>query len=156
MYVPLRRFSSIEELTPVFDHGGQIIFVPLTIHQGCLIIKGEAPWEIRLRSLTRSSNNQKEAILHEFVHLFHNAHRGYRTDPNETRVFNEKETDRQTKRLLKNSPGIVDQIIRKLILHPNCSIVFPPNERFKNPFWDYHQNLVDELTKHARNQEHDQ
>jgi hypothetical protein len=149
MYVPLRRFSSIEELAPVFAHGGKIIFVDLIINPGLLIVKGKDPWEIVLRSMRRSLDDQKETLLHEFVHLFHNSGRGYCVDLNETRIFNETEAERQTKRLLKHNPRIVDEIARELILHPNCSIIFPPDDPYDNPFRSYYRDLVAQLAKNG-------
>jgi len=147
MYVPLRRFSSIDELAPVFEYGGKIIFVDIMVHPGCCMMKGRAPWEIILRASCADLDKQKDALLHEFVHLFHNSFCGYRCDPNETKIFNETEVSRQTKRLLKRNPQIVDEITRELILRPNCSVVFPPNHPRGNPFHDYYQGLVTDLAR---------
>jgi hypothetical protein len=41
-------------------------------------------------------------------------------------------------------------IRRKLILHPKCSIVFPPAGQSYNPFRKYYEDLVAVLAKQAR------
>jgi hypothetical protein len=60
MYIPLRRFSSIEGLAPVFEHGGQVTFIDLIVHPGYCISKGTDPWEIIVRSLSKGLDDQKE------------------------------------------------------------------------------------------------
>jgi hypothetical protein len=148
MYIPLRRFSSIEELAPVFEHGGQVVF--MEIIRPCMIVKGEShPWKIVMITW-KGLNILKEDLLHEFIHLFHRSLGGYTADPNETKIFHETETERQTKRLMKRNPGIVDEITRELILHPNCSVIFPPDGP-RNPFKKYYRDLVAELAMQARN-----
>jgi hypothetical protein len=148
MFITLKRFSSIEELAPVFEHGGQVTFVPIMVYPGICIVRGkDHPWEIILRVLaTKGLSDQKETLLHEFVHLFHNSGDGYSINPRETRIFNETEVNRQTKRLLKHNPKIVDEITKELILRPNCSIMFPSDEDV-NPFREYYQSLVNEIVK---------
>ena len=150
MYIPLRRFSSIEELAPVFEHGGQVTFIPLIIRPCCIVRGGNQPWEIIMRGW-KGLNDQKDDLLHEFVHLFHDSCCGYCVDPNETRIFNETETERQTKRLLKHNPRIVDEITRELILHPNCSIVFKSDDARDTPFGDYYYGIIAEVAKEVRN-----
>ncbi len=150
MYIPLRRFWSVEELAPLFEHGGQVSF-EFTV-QSCCYSRGESqPWEIVIRTW-KGLKAQQEELLHEFVHLFHNSHCGYRVDPNETWIFNETETERQTKRLINRNPGIVDEITRDLILHPRCSVVFSSGEyALRNSFREYYQSLVAELATQACN-----
>lgn len=144
----LQCFSSIEDLEPVFDHGGKIIFIPIMIHPGCCIVKGNGlPWEIVVRSLaTRGLSGQKETIVHEFIHLFHASRNQYRPVAKEEAFLHEIATERATKSVIKRNPRIADEITKKLILHPNCSILFPSNDE-SNPFQDYYQRFFSEVTK---------
>lgn len=146
MSAVLQCFSSIEELAPVFEHGGQVIFIPIMIHPGCCIVRGkDLPWEIVMRALaTKGLRGQKETLVHEFVHLFHFSHNEYRLGPKEESFFHEMETERATAALIKRNPEIADEITKKLILHPNCSIVFR-SEEDKNPFRDYYRSLCQSL-----------
>ena len=156
MFVPLRSFSSVEELKPVLDHGGEVVFVPLMVHPGCCVYDGDLPWKIYI--LCHSSRfgselglaDQLATLVHEFIHIFHHSSIGYHSDPNETRIFHEKEVIRQTTRLMTRHPQIADDIVRELILNPNCSVTFPPKSKEVlgiNPFREYYFGLVAELGK---------
>lgn len=142
----LQCFLSIEDLEPVFDHGGQIVFRPIMVHPGYCIVRGnDQPWKIVMRSLAiRGLRGQKETLVHEFIHLFHSSHNQYLTVLKEEKFLHEVATERATKALMERNPQIADEITRELILHPNCSISFPPNDH-NNPFKEYYQGILDEI-----------
>lgn len=139
----LTPFSSINDLTPLFEQGGQLVFVELIVHSGYVIHDSkDRPWKIILRSLTsRGLDYQKEILIHEFMHLFHWFSNGYQLVPKEHKFFHEVDTDRATKKLIKRNPEIADQITKELIRRPNCSIVFKSDEARNTPFWNYYQSL---------------
>jgi hypothetical protein len=151
MYVPLRRFSSVEELKPVFDHGGEVIFLPLA-HGGTCYANGILPWRIHIRSWAPRNlglSDQMKTLVHEVVHLFHSSGTGYYFDLGETDFFHEKQVIQQTKRLMTRHPNIADDIVRALIVSPHCTVTFTPeSETFLyNPFRKYYFDLVAELAK---------
>ncbi len=150
MYVRLRGFSSVEELKPIFEHGGEVIFIPIMVNPGSCVYNGDVPWAIFMRSWVPEClglADQMETLVHEFVHIFHHSSIGYQRDPNETRIFHEKEVERQTKRLMTRHPQLADDIVRALILSPHCSFIFPPEseEELGNPFRKYYFDLVAKL-----------
>jgi hypothetical protein len=123
------------------------------IHPGHCSMRGNDPWEITMRSFTsKGLRYQQEILIHEFMHLFHSSHYGYRIEPQQNRLLNEAATDRATKTLLKRNPGIADEITKELITHPNCSIVFRSDEERDTPFWNYYRGLVANLAKEVRDE----
>lgn len=145
MYTKLKRFSSAEELAPVFNHGGALRF--RNIIQATCITDGNAPWEIFLRIWPELAV-QKEELVHEFVHLFHDSHWAFAYRPNHSEVFfNESATQRATKALMKRDPMLADAITRELLLHPRCSIAFESDEARAAPFWTYCRGFVAEFVQ---------
>jgi hypothetical protein len=84
-------------------------------------------WALYVKGL----NDQKETLVHEFVHLFHKFQHGYVTGPRQNRFFHE--------------------VARELILHPSCSIIFESDEARDTPFWDYYRGLVSQLIQELKN-----
>lgn len=118
VYVPLRKFWTLGELMPVLEHGGIVTVYDLLIQAACTY-NGEQPWEIHLRGW-KSVADQKEDLLHELIHIHHASKIGYVSDPQENRLFHEKETERHTQRLMKRSPTLVDEIVDAIKKHPKC------------------------------------
>lgn len=166
-------FTSVKDLTPVFDHGGHVIFVELIIMPGSCAVRGFLPWEIVMRADGESKKlcqhydwtdlylprtvleDMKATLLHEFLHLYERSLDGYKhpqklKERSRRHIAQERAIEEHVHRLLSADPDIVDDIMRELIMHPYCSIIFPDETRHA-PFWTYYCSLVNELATKARN-----
>ena len=167
-------FTFVEDLMPVFDHGGYVMFVELIIMPGSCGVRSFLPWEIFMRAdhegrrlyphyewtdlyvPTCVLDDMKATLLHEFLHLYQRSKSGYKRpkrrprDGSPQHLREERAIEEHVDRLLKLSPNIVDDIMRELIMHPHCSIIFPPDTQHP-PFWTYYCGLVRELAEKARN-----
>ncbi len=172
MPATLKCFSSVEELAPVFDHGGHVVFINLIIHCGSCCVHLDFPWEIVLRLRHRSADpvcwitekryisaasvldDMKNTLVHEFVHLFDLAHHEYDSGPkleedSPEYIAKEEAVDDTATALLRRNPEIVDEIVMELVMHPRCSIIFNPDAR-DTPFWGYYRDIVAKLAREAR------